>query len=364
MAGRYRLYGWHLSYFTGKVRCYLRYKRIPFEDRPVDLFTLTQTIKRKTGEVVMPVLVTPEREWLQDSSVIIDTLEVRFPERPVIPITSVQRFAAYLFEAWADECWVPIAMHTRWSFPENYALFEREAGGHLLPGFPRVLQNRAAGNVAKMLRSLLPNVGVRPEQFETMNAWTAQMLDWLDAAFAAQPYLFGGHPTLADFGLVGTMYAHLGRDPWPARELIAPRKHLRAWIDRMADPPETFGSLMEGDELPPALAPVFNAIFAEFTPLIEGIAAQTRAALASAPPGKALPRGLGDVEAPMGAGRFKRVALPYTLWMAQRALNAYRDAAPAERARIEAFAARHGGARFLALDLPPLQRVGLRVAAA
>jgi hypothetical protein len=45
----YTLYGWHLSYFTGKALCYLRYKQAPFEHKAVDMFTLMQRIKRKTG---------------------------------------------------------------------------------------------------------------------------------------------------------------------------------------------------------------------------------------------------------------------------------------------------------------------------
>ena len=69
---QYTLYGWHLSYFTGKVLCYLRYKQAPFVLQPVNLYTLTQRIKRETGAVVMPVMLTPQGEWIQDSSVIID----------------------------------------------------------------------------------------------------------------------------------------------------------------------------------------------------------------------------------------------------------------------------------------------------
>ncbi|MBK6559245.1 MAG: glutathione S-transferase C-terminal domain-containing protein [Comamonadaceae bacterium] len=39
------------------------------------------------------------------------------------------------------------------------------------------------------------------------------MLDLLDAHFAQHRFLFGERPTLGDFGLVGSMYGHLGRDP-------------------------------------------------------------------------------------------------------------------------------------------------------
>ena len=228
------LYGWHLSYFSGKVRCYLQHKNISFTDAPVDLWTLTRAIKQRFGIPVMPVVVTPEGEWLQDSSVIIDRLEETFSDRSVIPASRVQRFAAYLLETWGDEWWTPIAMHTRWSFPENYALFEQEAGQALLPRFPRFIQRIAVALVARQLRSYLPRVGIVPEQFAIMDGWTVRVLDHLEAHFATNAYLLGGRPTIGDFGLIGPMYGHLGRDPWPRRELIAPRPHVRAWIDRMA----------------------------------------------------------------------------------------------------------------------------------
>ena len=32
----YTLYGWHLSYYAGKLRAYLTYKQIPFVDQPVN----------------------------------------------------------------------------------------------------------------------------------------------------------------------------------------------------------------------------------------------------------------------------------------------------------------------------------------
>ena len=360
---QYTLYGWHLSYFTGKVLCYLRYKQAPFVLQPVNLYTLTQRIKRETGAVVMPVMVTPQGEWIQDSSVIIDHIEARFPAPAIIPSTPVQRFAAYLFEAWGDEWWVPIAMHTRWSYPENYSLFEHDAGSALLPWLPRFIQRRAMRFIAAKLRRMLPSVGVRPEQFSVMNAWTEHMLDLLDAHFAQAPFLLGDRPTLADFGLVGTMYGHLGRDPWPARELIAKRVHLRAWIDRMAKPaaPTQGAPLLSDDQIAPTLTPVLHAICQEFLPLLEGINEQVKARFPTLPIGKALPRTLKNVEVPMGEGRFRRAAIPYTLWMVQRTLDVYRAMAPQEQAQVRDWLRPLGGERLLRLDIPRLQRQGLRV---
>ena len=366
MSTSYTLYGWHLSYFTGKALCYLRYKQAPFEHKAVDMFTLMRRIKRKTGAAVMPVMVTPEGEWINDTSRIIDHVEIRIADRSVHPATPVQRFASYLMEAWGDEWWIPMAMHTRWTYPENYALFEREAGSALLPFLPGFAQRRAVKVVAGKLRGMLHSVGVRPGQFALMDAWMGDMLDLLDAHFAQHRFLFGERPTLGDFGLVGSMYGHLGRDPWPARELVAPRRHLRAWIDRMAEPSHGAASLpalLANDQIAPTLAPVFQAIAREFVPLLEGINAQVKAKLVDWPAGKTLPRSLADVEMPMGQGLFRRAAIPYTLWMAQRTLDAYRAMNPLEQALVRDWLASVGGERLLALDIPRLRLQGVRVAA-
>ncbi len=361
------LYGWNLSYFSGKARCYLQYKGVEFVDQPVNLYTLMRTIKRKTGVVVMPVLRTPEDEWIQDTSVIIDRMEARFPERPVLPATPVQRFAAYVMEAWGDEWWIPMAMHTRWNYPENYALFEREGGAALLPGFPGFVQRRAVAIAAKAMRSKLDAVGARPAQFAMLNAWLHDMLDLLDAHFSCQPYLLGERPTLADFALVGSMYGHLGRDPWPAREMVAPRKHLRAWIDRMAAAPTQAaqsGALLPHDAIAPTLQAVFARVFAEFLPLLQGISAQVQALAPAWPAGKPLPRGLQDVAMPLGAHTFRRTGLPYTLWMAQRCRDIYHAMSPPERAAVAAWLHSLGGEALLTMHIPRLERRGLRVALA
>ena len=365
-AGRpFTLYGWHLSFYAGKVRCYLANKGIPFRDREVSLYTLTRQIKRRTGAVVMPVVVTPEGDWLQDSSAIIDELERRFPEYPVLPATPVQRFASVLLETWGDEWWIPIAMHTRWSHPENYVLFESDAGPALLPYFPGFLQKRAVARVARLLRSYLPQVGIVPDQLAMMDAWTRSMLDSLDAHFAQHRYLLGGRPTIGDFGLVGTMYGHLGRDPWPKRELVDPRKNLRAWIDRMAKPvPGASGDLPAADRIPPSLDPVWQSIVREFLPMIEAILENTRALAAAVPEGQPLPRNAGEVVCPMGNGQFRRGGMPFAIWKMQRLLDIHRAMPPEQQSSVRVWLRSIGGERMLDLEIPRLKRVALRVALA
>lgn len=362
MTQPYTHYAWHLSYFSGKSRSYLRYKNIPFVEKAIDFYTFSVRARKKTDAAVMPIVVTPEGEWLQDTSYIIDRLEQRFPEAPVIPATPVQRMASYLVEMWADEWWLVIAMYTRWCHPENYPLFLKDAGSGLLPYFPRFLQDRFGAKAANQMRGHLPALGIVPEQRELLDAWTRNALDLLDRHFATTPFLFGSKPSLGDFGLIGPLYAHLGRDPWSKRELIDPRKHVRAWVDRMNQPQPLSGSFLPNDQMPETLKPIFRDIFREFLPVLEETLRETRAAIPHCRPGRPLQRGFGEIEFPMGNGRYRRAAMPYVLWMAQRMLDVYRGMNGAEQAAVRQWLGELGGERLLTLEIPRLRRVGLRVA--
>lgn len=364
MSKPYIHYAWHLSYFSGKSRSYLLYKDIPHVEKPIDMYTFSVRAKKRTNAAVMPIVVTPEGDWLQDTSVIIDSLEERFPDAPVVPSTPVQKFASYVTELWADEWWLVVAMYTRWCHPENYVVFEHDAGTQLLPRFPWFMQKRAAAKAAGMMRHHLPALGIAPGQIELLAEWTRNMLDVLDRHFAEQPFLFGSRPSLGDFGLIGPLYAHLGRDPWSKRELIDPRRNLRAWVDRMVRPQPRSGSFLPNDRIPDTLEPMFRSIFREFIPQLQGILREVNAALPRYRDRPSLPRGLGEIEFPMGNGRYRRAALPYTLWMVQRLLAVYRSMTAAEQSQVKTWLKDMGGEGLLDLDVPPLKRVGLRVAAA
>jgi glutathione S-transferase len=361
MSKPYIHYAWHLSYFSGKSRSYLRYKDIPHVEKAIDFYTFSRRAKKRTGAAVMPVMITPEGEWLQDTSVIIDRLEQRFPQAPVVPSTPLQKFAAYLMELWGDEWWLVIAMYTRWCHPENYVVFEHDAGTGLLPGFPWFLQKRMAAKAANQMRGHLPGLGIVPEKLELLGQWTRDTLDLLDAHFAQHAFLFGDKPSLGDFGLIGPMYAHLGRDPWSKRELIDPRRHVRAWVDRMMQPQPLAGAFLAGDQIPATLTPIFRQMFQEMIPMLVGILREVEAAIPRRAPGKPLPRGLGMIEYPMGKGTYRRAAIPYILWMVQRMLDVYAGMTAAEQETVREWLRQLGGESLLELKVPRLRRRGLRV---
>lgn len=363
MSKPYRHLAWELSYFSGKTRAYLRYKDIPFVETPINYIQFNILAKRRTGAAVMPIVVTPEGEWMQDTSHIIDRLEQRFPQAPVIPSTPVQKIASYLLELWGDEWWLPVAMWTRWCHPENYPLFLNDAGKGLLPYFPWFVQKRIGAYAAGMMRAHLPGLGIdRFGKNELMERWTLGMLDQLDQHFAAQPFLLGTRPSLGDFGLIGPMYAHLGRDPWSKRELIDPRPHLRAWVDRMMQPQPRSGEFLPGDRIPDTLEPILRTLCAEMTPWLAATLMQVQRELPKLAPGQRLKRGLGEIEFPMAGGRYRRAALPYVLWMLQRIQRIYTGLPADEQARVRVWLDGLGGGELLTMELPRLRRDGLRVA--
>ncbi len=366
MSKPYTFYGADLSLYSGKLRAYLRFKRIPYVEVAPNFYTFNVTIKRHTGDAVIPVLVSPEGSWMQDTSDIIEAMEARFPNAPVVPPTPVQAFAARLFELWGDEFWLPTAMHARWSHQEeNYPLFERDATQSFFPGWPLWISRLIVKQgLAKMLAEFLPVLGVNRDSAPLLDKWIAQQLDALDAHFAVQPFLFGSRPSLGDYGMIGPLYAHLGRDPWPLRNLIEPRKHLHAWVQRMINPPAGEGEFLPDDRLAQTLTPMLRSIFDEMTPFLASGAGELRRVIKNFKPGERLPRFMGQTEYPLAGGRWRQKLLPYTLWMAQRVVDSYRSLPEADAAKVKAWLGTIGGLPILELDLPRLRRAGLRAALA
>ena len=119
MSNYYQLYGSEASYFTGKVRSYLRYKGIAYEEHQATLTVYKNLILPRTGVHYVPVLISPDDIAVQDTTDIIDFLEQRFPDNSIYPDTPLQKLVALLFEVYADEWLILPAMHYRWNFKRD-----------------------------------------------------------------------------------------------------------------------------------------------------------------------------------------------------------------------------------------------------
>jgi glutathione S-transferase len=248
-----------------------------------------------------------------------------------------------LLEIWADEFWIPAAMHYRWSYQENYALFEHDGGKALAPYAPKFIRRKAVAYIAAKLKGFLPGVGVTPEQTGLIENWTNANLDFLEAHFAEHPYLLGSQPTIADFALVGPLQAHLNRDPASKRLLMDSRPRIQAWAERVCDGSQAASPLTSEQAIPETLTPLLRGLLAELIPMCLAITKRVNAFVAEhdKKAGDGLPRGIGDITFPTLDGQFTRIGAPYTLWMLQRVQRRYKSFTDSEQQQIDRWLAKY-----------------------
>lgn len=321
------LYAAPISLYSGKARAYLRYKEYPFEEVLPSMKILDEVIKPRTGLKMIPVLITPQDVAIQDTSEIIDHIEASLPKfRPVIPATPLQAFVSRLVELYADEWLLMPAMHYRWAHPrEHLWMIINEFGEISQPHWPPVLRPLAGLPMTAYFglghgRVLGINATTRPEIERTYERFLGEF----DAHLERHAYVLGERPTLADFGLIAPLYAHLYRDPVPGRLMrrLAPRVH--GWVERMIEPEgRSYGELLAMDTIPETLAPILRHALLEHWPVIQDTWTRVEAHVRTRAVSKPLPRFLGEHSFGLGKARSVRAVQPYLAWFAQRMIDAY-----------------------------------------
>lgn len=97
------LYGSHASLYTAKTRACLRFKRIPYQEVLTTKELHDSPLIPRVGRSMIPLVITPDNETLQDSTVIQDTLKAIFPVPAICPQEPKQRLVALLLEAYGKE---------------------------------------------------------------------------------------------------------------------------------------------------------------------------------------------------------------------------------------------------------------------
>jgi glutathione S-transferase len=348
-----RLIGAEVSYYTGKVRAYLRYKQIPFEEILATREVYRDVIVPRTGVRFIPVLISDDDVAVQDSAAILDFLDERYPEPSIRPEGSLGQLLALLLEAYADEWLLLPAMHYRWNIPENRA-FAIEAFGQLsvpqaTPEEQRAIGEKLAGPFAGALTPL----GIDASTAPAIEASYRELLAELESHFHQHPFLLGERPSRGDFALFGPLYAHLYRDPASGRMMkqLAPR--VATWVERMRDPAAPSGRFLPDDALPGTLDPVLARMFREFGPVLADTIA--RLADAQALADGTLPRSLGTHTFLLNGAQGQRAIYPFNVWRWQAARDHYDGLAPDARVRADRLLERVGGLELM--HAPPPRRL-------
>lgn len=358
MTEGYEFYGAEVSYYSGKVRAYLRYKRIPFIEYGATAEIYRSVILPRVGWPVIPIVVTPEGETLQDSTDIIDALEERFPDAPVYPATTKQRLAALLLELYGDE-WLKIpAMHYRWTKNREFAL--SEFGRLSAPQLPPEGQREVADKISKPFAGALPFLGATPKTAEAIEKSYEALLGELDRHFASHEFLFGSRPSIGDFGLIGPLYAHQFRDPASGELMKRIAPNVVRWVQRMMKPPHPKGGeFLPRDEVPETIIPVLARMMREMVPVLVSTAHLFTKWVAEHPGAKEgteeVPRAIGMHEFTLEGVTENRAVFPYDLWMLQRPLDFIASLEADEKLRAADLLSAAGGETFL--DFPAFPRV-------
>ena len=205
---------------------------------------------RYAKQPLMPVLVDANETALQDSTPIIEALEREYPDPSITPPDPGLAFVSALLEDYADE-WLNKAMfHYRWSYPEDQESAARRTVELIFDGAPA--PDDAEEGVRSRMVARLHHVGSSPETAPALEGSFTRLLGLLEQLLGDKPYLFGGAPSLADFGFAG-QFAQLLSDPTPGAMIKAQAPRLTRWIARM-DAPRTEGAFLGLDAVRDALA--------------------------------------------------------------------------------------------------------------
>ncbi|MBA4286730.1 MAG: glutathione S-transferase [Xanthomonadaceae bacterium] len=283
-----------------------------------------------------------------------DLLETRFPARTVLPDTPVQRLVARLLELYGDEWLLLPAMHYRWSFWHQRAHIDdvlEHFGMLLSPRAPRWLRRRAGRQFCKPFDGALPMLGITARTIPALEASYGAMLDELDRHFLRHRYLLGDRASIGDFGFIGPLYAHLGRDPYPKALMQRRAPNVWAWVQRMNEVAPAIGDWLPDDAIPDTLLPVLRRLFAEQGPVLIDTVAEVERWLDAHPDAQRLPRVVGRHRYRLGDVEEERSVFPYPQWMLQRVLDDYRALGGAARVRADTVFAPLGGSALMQLDI-------------
>ena len=339
----YRLYGTPGSLYTAKARSWLIKNGVPFENRAAGEPRFREEIVPKIGRWIIPVLEAADGELVQDGSAIIERLEADGLARwPTFPQTPRHRLIGQIFELFGGEGLLRPAMHYRWNFDAvNQPFVGLDfAAGLATPGADPSEGAAVFQFAAQRMRKAMSSFGVSEASIPLVEAAYEEFLALFDAHLAHSPYLLGGRPTIGDYGLIAPLYAHLGRDPYPADLMKRKAHRVWRWVERMNAADLDSGEygypapdLFPDDGVPDTLKALLRFVAEDYLPEVRAYVGFANAWLAERPDLEAGTSGLarsserviGRVAFDWRGETIEVGVMPYRLWLLQKAQDAIGD---------------------------------------
>jgi len=273
MTAALTLYGVKISMFTGKARSYLIKQGIPFiEVAPVSEHFNTVVLPR-IGRRIIPVVEMTDGTLIQDTTDIIDYCEEQgLAKMSAYPDNAQRHLLSLILELFGDEGLLRPAMHYRWNFPDQTSGFITHGfGGWQGPDASDEAKAQIKKTMGKF-NGFLPALGVSPDTIAEVERSFGELLDILENHFLRTPYLFGDAPTIGDYGMMCSLYAHLARDPVPSALMKNRAPSLFRWTERMNAPHSDYSDIpyyRPSEDLPETLSALFKYIADYFLPELQ-----------------------------------------------------------------------------------------------
>lgn len=224
------LYRSKISYFSGKLEAYLKYKEIPFTITEIDRQTFNK-IYRQTGVKKMPAMEASDGTWLFDTTPMIAWLEDYYGGVSVLPDDPALAFIALLIEDYGDEwLWRP-AMWWRW-----VPMTSRRTLGWIIGS--EIIEERVARQAGwlfakRQMHEWLWDDGVDANNEHKVRDMLFREFDFLELLLEEQPFIMGSHPSVADYGYFASMFRHFGNDPESAEVMRMQAPNTYEWLARL-----------------------------------------------------------------------------------------------------------------------------------
>jgi len=226
----YKVYLADVSYFSGKLETYLRYKEIPFERVETNAQIGFEEIYKHTGILKVPAVKTADDLWLKDTTPMLDWFEEKYPKHSIMPEDPANKFVSKLIEDYADEwCW-RTAMYFRWRDPANSAYLGQRIGKEVLGQWP--IPTKYAGWYFKhrQKKIFMYGDGLTNESEPFIRKQYFDLLESLDSLLKDTTFLLGNTVTLVDIAMMGPFFRHYFCDPEPAKIMRDQFPRVLEWV--------------------------------------------------------------------------------------------------------------------------------------
>jgi len=252
----YRLFGAEMSPYSVKVRAYLRYKNLPHQwlvrnDNNQAEYDQYAKIP------IVPLLVDAQGHSLQDSTPIIENLETSQLDNSIYPSDPTLKFLSQLIEEFADEWGNKWMFHYRWAREVDQQACSKRLALMMKPSADEIEQNGIADVIKQRMMGRTGFVGANQQTAPLIESSFLEAIEQLDLHLATRPYLLGGRPSFADFGLWGQLYC-CWSDPTAGSLIEARAQHVMAWVHRMLFP-KVQGEFETWQLLEPSLKPFLKS---------------------------------------------------------------------------------------------------------